>query len=265
MSVLSLEPWSNPAAPQGTMRLSYARPGDGKQDWTIWWPGQRTGCCAVCFHGHGSGADQLYVRKDIRELWMPSFRRLGLSLLTPGMGNTHWMGPQTVGELHWLLGEVRRRFGIERFYFVGGSMGGASVLTYAVLHPQDVRAIVSLCPVTDAGRYHGWLLRFTEGIMLEIRRAIEDAHGGPPSAAAEVYAAHAANRHASRLTMPLLLVHAEGDAAVPVEESRQLAAELKGKKDFTYVEMPGGNHDSPIFYTPMWDWLGSQVEADDGR
>jgi dipeptidyl aminopeptidase/acylaminoacyl peptidase len=172
------------------------------------------------------------------------------------------MGPKTVDELHWLLGEVRRRFGIERFYFVGGSMGGAAVLTYAVLHPDDVRAIVSLCPVTDVARFHAELMNHTAAIMVEIRRAIEDAHGGPPSEALEVYAAHSAHRHADRLTMPLLLVHAEGDAAVPVEESRQLAAALKGKKDFTYVEMPGGNHDTPLSYAPMWDWLGAQLDAD---
>jgi uncharacterized protein len=46
-----------------------------------------------------------------------------------------------------------------------------------------------------------------------------------------------------RLTVPVLLLHAQGDERVPVQLSRELAAELQAP-DSRLIEVPGGHHQS---------------------
>jgi pimeloyl-ACP methyl ester carboxylesterase len=261
--MLNVEPWTHPAAPKGAVRLAYRAGGDerggGGRGWAIWWPAARPGACAVYLHGHGSGGDQPFVRDDVRRLWLPELRRLGLAVLSPHLGATHWMAPWAVEELHRLIGWARSELAVERFHFVAGSMGGTAALIYAVCHPLDVSSLAALCPATDVGRYHDWRRDCLADGPDEIREAIVEAYGGTPADLPEVYVAHSALAHAERLTMPLLVVHGADDAAIPADESRRLAAAMTGDRDFTYVEIPGGDHDAPISYAGIWPWLAERV------
>ena len=195
------------------------------------------------------------MRRDIRDAWLPAVRKLGLGVLSPELGPTHWMGPQAARSLRRLLAWVRDGLGIEAVHAVAGSMGATAALTYAVLHPEDIRSVAALCPATDIGAYHDWCAAHPGGVRDEIRAAIAAAYGGPPATAPAVYAAHSAMRRCDRLAMPVLLIHGSADGVIPVEQSRRLAGARAGADGFTYIELNGGDHDAPLHGGRVWTWL----------
>jgi pimeloyl-ACP methyl ester carboxylesterase len=234
--------------PTGVERLDYASGVDGTADWAMVWPGESTERWIVKLHGHGSHGDQLWTRPDLRDQWLPAFRATGASILSPNLRDNAWMGPSAAADLHDLLTFVRSRYSVKEFIFASGSMGGTSNLVYAVLHPEDVAAVVALCAVTDMGPYYDWCRRTTggPGSLAGIADAIQNGYDSTPAERPDVYQAHSALAHADRLTMPVMLVHGSADEIIPVDESRRLAQRLDGVGTFRYVEMPDGHHDSPL-------------------
>jgi pimeloyl-ACP methyl ester carboxylesterase len=156
------------------------------------------------------------------------------------------MGPLSAADLRSLLQFVRRQCGAERFFFVGGSMGGSCNLTYAVLHPEDVAAVVALCPVCDLPSYYGWCeSRATPAVLKEVAEAVRAAYDGPPSQKPDLYRRHSCLQNVARLTMPVYVAHGDADALVPVEQSRALASRGAGAR-FRYHEILGGDHEAPL-------------------
>lgn len=247
-----ISPWQNPHGYEGVHYLSY--PIEGGEDWALAWPGTRKDWVLVT-HGHGSRGDQVFTRPDIRDAWLGTFRRLGFGVLSVNLRGNAWMCPAAAEDLHRLLGWARVQYDVPDFLFVSGSMGGTSNLIYGVLHPEDVRAMVALCPATDIGGYARWCRAHPGGVKDEIYAAIVSAYGGTPEERPAVYAAHSALAHAARLTMPVFVCHGDDDTLIPVEESRRLAAALAGVATFTYKELPGGHHDSPLFGFDLAKWL----------
>ena len=169
------------------------------------------------------------------------------------------MCPEAVADLHLLVNEVRSEYGAALFYFVSGSMGGTGNLIYASFHPEDVAATVALCPVTDIVAYHGWCHRHSGGIRDEIRLAIESAYGGGPEQVPNRYAEHIVTRNVDRLTMPVFLSHATSDAVIPVQQSRNLHRLMANADKLTYVEIEGGDHDTPLHESGALEWLEKQL------
>jgi pimeloyl-ACP methyl ester carboxylesterase len=213
----------------------------------------------VHLHGHGSSGDQIFTRQDIRDMWLAHYRSHGLGVLSPNLRGNAWMCPKAVEDLHLLLDWVRREYAVERFFFLSGSMGGTGNLIYAVRYPGDVAAVAALCPVTDIAAYHAWCGVHAGGVRDEIRLAIESAYGGRPDEVPDRYSAHSAVRHAQRLTMPLFFSHATGDETIPVEQSRGLHRCLSAARNATYVEIEGGNHDTPLHKSGVLEWLDRQL------
>ncbi|MBT4503222.1 MAG: prolyl oligopeptidase family serine peptidase [Gemmatimonadetes bacterium] len=254
------EAWDYPDAPSGVEKLSYKSDQDGMKDWALARRPDKGSTWVVHLHGHGSSGDQIYTRADIRDLWLSHYLRLGFGVLSPNLRGNAWMCPEAVVDLHLLLDVTRREYGGRTFYFVSGSMGGTGNLMYATAHPEDVALLVALCPVTDIASYHEWCRSYPGGVRDEIRAAIESAYGGSPDQVPKRYAGHCAIRHADRLTMPLLLAHATGDATIPVEQSRRLRQRLSSASNMTYVEIEGGNHDSPLHGSGMLKWLDQNFQ-----
>lgn len=109
----------------------------------------------------------------------------------------------------------------------GSSMGGALAILAAAADPQRFAAVVAVCPASAdgllrglrAGRFEFRAGRSLEAFLLE----------------------HDVAEAAARLTVPLLLLHAEGDDHVPVEHSRELA---RRAPDARLIAVPGGHHRS---------------------
>jgi len=249
---IRIDEWQNDGGFAGVERLTYRI--DGGEDWALAWPGERD-AWVVVLHGHGSRGDQIFTRPDVREKWLREYRALGLGVLSPNLRDNAWMCPEAVDDLHRLIGWAREHYGIASCYFLSGSMGGSGNLIYATLHPEDVTALSALGSVTDIWSYVYWLRNNPGGVKDEIYQAIVSAYGGVPEEMPDKFAAHSVLRHLDRLTMPMLVSHGDDDALIPVEQSRQLAHLLIGKPDFTYLEIAGGDHDSPLFGCDLIGWL----------
>jgi pimeloyl-ACP methyl ester carboxylesterase len=108
----------------------------------------------------------------------------------------------------------------------GSSMGGYVALVAA--GPVGAAAVVAICPASAAGLARG-LAAGSFGFAAD-REALT-----------AFLTAHPAGAAAAGLRCPLLLLHAEGDATVPVEHSRELHALAPSSR---LVTVPGGHHRS---------------------
>ncbi len=90
--------------------------------------------------------------------------------------------------------------------------------------------MVAICPASAAGLRSGLLAgRFDFAAETDSLAAFLDEHDLAPAVRS--------------LTVPLLLMHAEGDEQVPVEHSRALATEAR-HPDSRLIAVPGGHHRS---------------------
>lgn len=110
----------------------------------------------------------------------------------------------------------------------GSSMGGQLALSAAA--PAGASAVVAICPASTAG--------LRRGLAAGTLQFAADA-----PALDALLAAHDLHEIASELSVPVLLLHAEGDEVVPVEHSRELAGRLSHPAS-RLIAVPGGHHRS---------------------
>jgi len=110
----------------------------------------------------------------------------------------------------------------------GSSMGG--YLAILAAEPAGAEAVVAICPASADG--------LTRGLL-----AGEFDFAADSDAVAAFLSAHDLTATVRSLGVPLLLMHAEGDERVPVEHSRELAAELQHPRS-RLIAVPGGHHRS---------------------
>lgn len=242
-SSLETADWAIP----GLVRLDYTSAVDGLNDWALMAsPAAGVRDWVVVIHGHGSTGNQLFTRSDVRARWLPLLLERGLGLLTVNLRGNAWMSPDAAADLTALLGWLRRTQSVRRVILASGSMGGTSNLIYAALHPAEVDGVIALCPATDLADYLGWCRGQTPPILAEISAAIIAAYGGGPQTQPETYRRHSAVVNAAHLRMPVVVVHATGDATIPVAQSQALAAAMPVDAPFVYREIEGGHHDTPL-------------------
>jgi len=141
------------------------------------------------------------------------------------------LGPGVLDDVAAIAGHLRRALGDSEAPLAvrGSSMGGyLTILAAPVLR---ARAAVAICPASANGLRRGLDEegRFSFAADRPGLRAFLDAHD--------------LTLAARQLTMPLLLLHAEGDERVPIAHSRELAAVLTvpGSR---LIAVPGGHHRS---------------------
>jgi len=110
----------------------------------------------------------------------------------------------------------------------GSSMGGYLALISAAA--ADAVAVVAICPAGNEGLRRG----------LADGRFTFDANA---PALDRFLAQHDVHAAAGELEVPVLLLHAEGDERVPVEQSRELATSLRSPAS-RLIALPGGHHQS---------------------
>lgn len=227
---------------------------EGLADWALLRVPEDGKDWLVCIHGHGSNGDQLYVREDVRDLWLPEFVRLGFGVLTPNLRGNAWMCKSAAQDITDLLDFLREEWEAERFIFASGSMGGTSNLIYASLHPENVDAVVALGAASNLASYHNWCRQRNQGVIAEIADAIEQAYGGTPAELPENYESHSALANSDKLTMPVYIAHGSLDELIPVSQMRLLCGKLSESPQFVYLEIPDGNHDSPLHRIDSFSW-----------
>ncbi len=261
-----LRPHQGNGFPPGLLRLDYQSPADGQADWALLLPpSQNLQRWLIVIHGHGSNGNQLYLRADIRKYWLPNFLDLGYGILTPTLRGNAWMSPAAVTDLDGIICYLRQEFAAQEFFFISGSMGATSNLIYASLRPENVSGVVARGAVTDLSAYHAFCrlngaapappglppgsLARTATLRNEIADSLEQHYGGTPEQQPALYRAHSPLFNCTTLrNKPICLIHGTSDEIMPVSQSRRFAGAMAEEGNFTYCEIPAGNHDSPLTF-----------------
>jgi alpha-beta hydrolase superfamily lysophospholipase len=141
------------------------------------------------------------------------------------------LGPGVLEDVAVVAGHLRQALGDPEAPLAvrGSSMGGYLAILAAPL--VRAGAAVAICPASADGLRRGLDQegRFSFAADRPGLRAFLDEHDLTPAA--------------RRLTMPLLLLHAEGDERVPIAHSRELA-EVLSVPGSRLIAVPGGHHRS---------------------
>ena len=222
-------------------KLPYVSTADGLPDWAMYHHRGEGRDCVIVLHGHGSGGDQILLRKDYRP-WLEKFRSEGMNVFSPNLRGNAWMCPPAVSDLADLIRKGKAQYGWKRVFFVSGSMGGTGALIFAARHPELVDGVAALGAATNLRRFAQWCSGQETSTAASIREAIETHYGK------DDYDRHNVCSHAGALAMPVYYAHGGADKVIPVSEARSLRDLLisAAKNDFRYVEIPEGDHDSPL-------------------
>jgi alpha-beta hydrolase superfamily lysophospholipase len=197
--------------------------------YSLWLPpdGQPLRGGVVILHGAGS-------RKESHHDFARAVLPLGHAALTyDARGHGASDGPmdgRVIEDVETVATVLREALGDEDAPIAlrGSSMGGFTALVAAPL--VRARAVVAICPASAQGLARGLRAgRFNFDADVETLGELLDE----TDLADEV----------ESLTIPLLLLHAEGDEQVPVSHSRELAARA-GTEVARLVVVPGGHHRS---------------------
>lgn len=256
---LTVTPVTRPDFPAGVQLLEFDSCTDGRRDAALCLPPKNGNDWIIAIHGHGSHHDQLYTRRDIRDMWLPVFLKLGLGILTPNLRDNDWMGPAAVADMDALVAYIRQTYSAGRLFYHAGSMGGTANLIYAALRPQNVSGITVYGGVSDLADYIPFCRKGEKDVpvLKDIADAIIHAYGGTPEEVPELYKQHSAIYHPHSFDhIPVFFAQGTDDRLMPVAQSRRFAAALADNSLFTYLDIPGGNHDSPLFIPLVDDSLG---------
>jgi pimeloyl-ACP methyl ester carboxylesterase len=184
-------------------------------------------------HGHGSGRKQFAM--DGRPE-CSSFRAFaakhGMIAVTPDYrATTSWMGPKAEADMVQIIGDLKKKYKINRVFIVGASMGGTSVLTFAALHPDMVDGVTSMNGHANHVEYN------------QFQDAIADSFGGSKSKMRKEYKKRSAEFYAHKLTMPIAFTVSDNDTVVPPASTLRLAKALKKlKRKILVIDRPNGGH-----------------------
>lgn len=171
----------------------------------------------IALHGHGSDRWQFIkdARGECRGVRDVAAER-GLILVSPDYrATTSWMGPQAEADVVQMIDELKRRHAIDRVFLVGGSMGGASALIFAALHPDLIAGVCSLNGTANMLEYD------------QFQEAISASYGGTKTESPQEYKKRSPELFPERFAMPVAVATGGQDTIVPPHSVLRLAKKLK--------------------------------------
>ncbi len=171
----------------------------------------------VALHGHGSDRWQ-FVRdeRDECRAARDAAAKRGMLFVSPDYrAKTSWMGPKAEADLAQIIAELKGRYGTDRVFLCGGSMGASSALTFAARHPELVAGVAAMNGTANHLEYD------------QFQDAIAESFGGAKRNIPEEYKNRSAEYFPERLTMPTGLTTGGADTVVPPASVLRLAAVLK--------------------------------------
>jgi len=186
----------------------------------------------IGLHGHGSDRKQ-FAFSDRPEC--ASFRTFAkkhnMIAVTPDYrAATSWMGPAAEADMVQIIQGLKTKYKINKVFWVGASTGGASVLTFAVLHPDMVDGITSMNGLANHVEYK----RFQD--------AITRSFGGTKAEVPKEYKKRSAEYYPEKFTMPVAFTIGENDSSVPPASVMRLAKILKKNKQKVLLITRQGGH-----------------------
>ena len=123
----------------------------------------------------------------------------------------------------------------------GASYGGYAALMGVIRRPDFYRCAVSLAGVSDIASILSWEKR--RGDPDQMVYAYDVRQLGDPRTDGPLITAESPITHVKAIRAPVLLMHGTEDKVVDPDQSREMAAALKGAgKTCTYIELEGAGH-----------------------
>ncbi len=243
--------------PEGTVKISYQSAFDGKTDWALFTPGNLIKNTIVYLHGSFSHADQIYTRQDVRNFWLTRILKGEHPLLSINMRDTSYMSPAATKDLSDLLDYFSEHFNCKNYVLLGGSGGASSAMAYAVMHSEKLHGVIAM-GMCDIFARLDFARKSDVAVLNKLADVVFESYGGSLEEIPEVYEERSVLKHSDKLTMPIVLTIGEKDALVPVQETRKIAELMKNRRNFTYIEIPGGDHDSSM-------WIDVDLQTFDSK
>lgn len=210
-----------------------------EQRYVLWMPAGVTKpdglTVLVALHGHGSDRWQFIrdPRDECRAL-RDVARKHGMLVLAPDYrAGTSWMGPAAEADVLRIIEDYRKRYKPERVLLIGASMGGASALTFAVLHPETVDGVVAMNAIANHVEYANF------------QDAISASFGGDKKEKPGEYKKRSAEYRPERLVMPISFTVGGADEATPPQSVLRLVSLLTGLgREVLLIQRPEGGHET---------------------
>lgn len=214
-----------------------ARVDGSEQRYVLWQPAgtEVLDGCAVLVALHGHGSDRWQFIRDPRDecrAVRDMARKYRMVVLAPDYrAPASWMGPSAEADVLQIIEEYRTRHKPERVLLAGGSMGAASALTFAALHPEIIEGVVAMNGIANHVEYENF------------QDAISASFGGNKTDKPEEYRKRSAEFWAERLAMPIAFTVGGTDDITPPQSIRRLAGKLKMLgRNLLVLERPEGGH-----------------------
>jgi pimeloyl-ACP methyl ester carboxylesterase len=187
----------------------------------------------IALHGHGS--DRWQYVKDMRDecrVARDAASARGMLFVSPDYrAKTSWMGPKAEADLLQIITALKSRYRIDTVILCGGSMGGSSALTFAALHPELIRGVVSMNGTANHLEYENF------------QDAIRESFGGTKARIPDEYKKRSAEYWPERLMMPIAFTVGLKDGVVPPDSVVRLAGILKKlQPNVCLLEDKSGGH-----------------------
>jgi pimeloyl-ACP methyl ester carboxylesterase len=141
------------------------------------------------------------------------------------------MGPAAEADVVQILRTLKTEYAPPRIFLCGGSMGAASALTFAVLHPDLIDGVAAMNGVANHVEYENF------------QDAISASFGGNKHDRPAEYKKRSAEFSPERLTMPVGLTVGGKDTSTPPGSVLRLAKALKSLgRCVLLIERPDGEH-----------------------
>lgn len=236
--------------------LKYDYEYEGIKDYCLVEKGE-TNNYIVVLHGHGGHADELYTQKKYAfKYWYPPIKKHKLGIICFETQGNGWMNEDVAYSMNKMLTYLKKEYNINKTIIAGGSMGGTSTLIYTLYYPKDANAIIANCAACNMTDYYHAIDKDNEiKVLNDIRDTIKDRYKGTPETS-PMYKKSNANEHTEVFTMPIYVCHGNADELIPFEYSKVLIDKMKGKPNFNYIIVEGGNHVSPEYeVATQLDWI----------
>lgn len=133
----------------------------------------------------------------------------------------------------------------ERVAIMGGSAGALTALLVAAHHPDLVRAVIAMYPVTDALDLARTTHRFESRSF--------DRLIGPLPEAADRYRERSPLHHAAAIRRPTLVLHGDADEVVPLAQAQALVEAIRAA---------GGTVELHVYEGQGHGWRGEETVLD---
>lgn len=168
---------------------------------------------------HGHGADRWQFAKDTRsecKAFRDFAEKNDMIAVTPDYrAKTSWMGPKAEADMVQIIKDLKKKYKIRHLFLIGGSMGGTSVLTFAILHPEMIDGVMSMNGLANHVEYKNF------------QPAIAASFGKSKSKIKKEKKKRSAEFSPEKLTMPIAFTTGGKDKAVPPDSVHRLVKKLK--------------------------------------